>query len=89
MDCIGDDKTKNWKFNTGDLKERELWSEYMDAYERAIRATSTEHAPWYVIPANSKTNRNLAISRLLVETLESLKLEHPKPAPGLESIKVK
>jgi PPK2 family polyphosphate:nucleotide phosphotransferase len=84
-----DDKNKNWKFNPGDLKERELWADYTDAYERALRATSTEHAPWYVIPANSKTNRNLVVSRLLVETLESLKLEHPKPAPGLDKIKVK
>jgi PPK2 family polyphosphate:nucleotide phosphotransferase len=84
-----DDKEKNWKFNTGDLEERKLWPNYMDAYERAIRATSTEHGPWHVIPANSKTNRNLAISHLLVDTLESLKLKHPKPAPGLDKITVK
>lgn len=82
------DKAKNWKFNTGDLAERKLWPKYMDAYERAIGATSTDQAPWYVIPANSKTNRNLAISRLLVETLEGLKLRHPPPAEGLDKIRV-
>ena len=83
------DKAKNWKFNTGDLEERELWDDYMKAYERAIAATSTPYAPWHIVPANSKTNRSLLISRLLVETLESLKLKHPDPAPGLDQINVK
>jgi len=74
------DPNKAWKFNPGDLKERELWSQYMQAYEEAIKATSTEHAPWYVIPADSKTNRNLLVSRLLLDTLKSMKLEYT-PVP--------
>lgn len=82
------DKTKNWKFNAGDLKERELWDDYTRAYERAMSATSTKWAPWHIIPANSKTNRSLLISRLLVQTLESLKLKHPEPAADLDKIKV-
>jgi PPK2 family polyphosphate:nucleotide phosphotransferase len=82
------DKQKNWKFNTGDLKERALWNTYMQAYTRALRATSTDWAPWYVVPANSKTNRNLLISRLLIEKLKALKLVHPPAEPGLEKIKV-
>jgi PPK2 family polyphosphate:nucleotide phosphotransferase len=71
---------KHWKFNPGDLDERALWSQYMQAYEDAMKATSTEHAPWYVVPADSKTNRNLLISRILLETLKSLDLEYP-PMP--------
>jgi PPK2 family polyphosphate:nucleotide phosphotransferase len=82
------DAEKNWKFNTGDLKERELWDDYMKAYSRALSATSTKWAPWYVVPANSKTNRNLLILRLLVATLKGLKLKHPPPEPGLAGIKV-
>lgn len=75
------DPTKNWKFNPNDLAERKLWAQYMQAYEQAISATSTEYAPWYVIPADSKTNRNLLISRILLKTLESLDLSH-NPAPA-------
>lgn len=75
-----DDSTKAWKFNPTDLKERALWSQYMQAYEQAIKATSTGHAPWYIVPADSKTNRNLLISRLLLNTLKSLGLKYP-PVP--------
>lgn len=72
---------KTWKFNPGDLKERALWDAYMRQYEQVMKATSTSHAPWYVIPANSKTNRNLMISNLLLEVLTDLKLSYPaKPA---------
>lgn len=75
------DPIKYWKFNPGDLDERALWDDYMQAYEDALEATSTEVAPWYVIPANSKTNRNLLISRILLNTLQSLDLQYPpKPA---------
>ncbi|MGZ8257849.1 MAG: polyphosphate kinase 2 family protein [Methylotenera sp.] len=76
-----DDSTKTWKFNPADLKERALWSQYMQAYEQAIKATSTDYAPWYVVPADSKTNRNLLISRLLLSTLKSLGLKYP-PIPA-------
>lgn len=80
--------TKHWKFNPGDLDERDLWLKYMDAYEDAMRATSTEYAPWYVIPADSKTNRNLLISRILLETLKSLDLEYPPMPKEWEDIVV-
>lgn len=72
--------TKTWKFNPNDLKERAIWSKYMVAYENALQATSTPYAPWYVIPADSKTNRNLLISRILLNTLKSLNLSYP-PVP--------
>ncbi len=75
------DPTKTWKFNPNDLKERDLWDKYMQAYENAMKATSTENAPWYVVPADSKTNRNLLISKILLNTLKSLKLTYlPVPA---------
>jgi PPK2 family polyphosphate:nucleotide phosphotransferase len=76
-----DDPTKTWKFNPGDLKERALWPNYLQAYEQALKATSTKYAPWYVIPADSKTNRNLLISRLLLNALNDMKLSYP-PVPA-------
>lgn len=81
-----DDPTKTWKFNPKDLQERALWPEYMQAYEQAIKATSTDHAPWYIIPADSKTNRNLLISRLLLDTLKSMKLKYPAVPTEYKSI---
>ena len=83
------DPSKTWKFNPGDLKERELWPQYMQAYEQAIKATSTEYAPWYVIPADSKTNRNLLISRLLLETLKNMKIKYPPVPADYKNIAVK
>ena len=74
------DPTKTWKFNPNDLKERALWPKYMQAYEAAIKATSTDYAPWHIIPADSKTNRNLLISRLLLDSLKKMKLNYP-PIP--------
>jgi PPK2 family polyphosphate:nucleotide phosphotransferase len=75
------DPTKTWKFNPNDLKERELWDDYMKAYEDAMKATSTDNAPWYIVPADSKTNRNILISRILLDTLKRLKLTYP-PVPA-------
>jgi PPK2 family polyphosphate:nucleotide phosphotransferase len=72
-----DDPEKNWKFAVGDVKEREHWDEYMEAYEDMIAATSTEHAPWYVIPADRKWFMRMAVADAVVEALESLKLEYP------------
>jgi len=72
-----DDPTKTWKFNPNDLKERALWPQYMKAYENAIAATSTDYAPWYVVPADNKTNRNLLISKILLTHLKKLKLRYP------------
>ncbi|MCX7840552.1 MAG: polyphosphate kinase 2 family protein, partial [Anaerolineae bacterium] len=80
------DKEKQWKFNPTDLKERARWDDYMRAYEDALTATSTEFAPWYIIPSNRKWYRNLLVSRILVRCLNGLKMEYPKPVPGLENI---
>ena len=83
-----DNPEKQWKFQPGDLPVRAQWDDYMDAYEDALSATSTEHAPWHVIPANSKLARNLMVSCLLIETLEGLKMRYPDPAPGITDIKI-
>jgi len=69
---------KNWKFNSGDSKERALWSDYMKAYEEAIAATSTERSPWYIIPADKKWFTRLAVSEIIVKKLESLDLKYPE-----------
>jgi PPK2 family polyphosphate:nucleotide phosphotransferase len=73
-----DQPEKNWKFSQSDLKERELWKDYMKAYEECISATSTHLAPWYVVPADDKKNARLIISQVVVDTLKSLKLSYPK-----------
>jgi PPK2 family polyphosphate:nucleotide phosphotransferase len=82
-----DDPTKQWKISESDYQERKSWNEYVTAYEEALSRCSTEYAPWYVIPSNHKWFRNLAIGRILVEHLESLKLTYPKPAVDLERIR--
>jgi len=71
------DASKNWKFSMGDLKERALWDNYMDAYEEAIAETSTPDAPWYVIPADRKWYARLAISQIIDETLSGMNLKFP------------
>ena len=76
-----EDPTKNWKFNPADIEERRYWDEYMEAYEQCLYATSTRHAPWYVIPADDKRNARLFVSRIILNTLESLKVDFPKPTP--------
>jgi PPK2 family polyphosphate:nucleotide phosphotransferase len=78
-----DNPQKQWKFHPGDLAVRAQWDDYMDAYEAALSATSTAHAPWHVIPANSKLARNLMISSLLIETLEGMKMRYPEPEAGI------
>ena len=83
-----DDPDKQWKFDANDLIQRKKWDEYSHAYQRAIVATDTDQAPWYVIPANSKTHRNLLMSTLLLEILEDLDLSFPQPDPGLSRLKV-
>lgn len=77
---------KHWKFSSADVEERAFWDDYQRAYRDAIAATSTEHAPWYVVPADRKWYRNLAVSSLLVHTLESLDMSFPEPEAGLEDI---
>ena len=84
-----DDKQKNWKFSPSDLKEREYWDQYIEAYEEMLRKCSKKHAPWYVIPANSKWFRNLAVSQILADTLEGMDLKFPKAVADLSKIKLK
>jgi PPK2 family polyphosphate:nucleotide phosphotransferase len=76
-----DDPSKNWKFEAGDIEERKFWKDYMQAYEKCLGATSTEAAPWYIVPADDKENARLIVSRIVVETLESLKMHYPKTTP--------
>lgn len=75
------DPEKRWKFNEGDLEERKLWKNYMDAFEDVMAATSTDHAPWYIVPANRKWYRNLVVADRVVDALEDMKLKTP-PAPA-------
>jgi PPK2 family polyphosphate:nucleotide phosphotransferase len=73
-----DDKEKNWKFEIDDLAERKLWDRYMKAFEEMVRATSTEHAPWHVVPADHKWFTRLLVSSIIIEKLRSLHLHLPK-----------
>jgi len=84
-----EDPTKRWKFRSGDLDDRKLWDDYMEAYEEAITRTSTPEAPWYVIPSNRKWYRNLVISHVIRATLQSLKLKYPAGEKGIEGTVVK
>ncbi len=68
---------KNWKFSFADIEERKLWKNYMAAYEDCIEKTSTVNAPWYAVPADDKQNARLIISKIVSETLKSLKMEYP------------
>jgi PPK2 family polyphosphate:nucleotide phosphotransferase len=72
---------KNWKFSANDLKERELWNDYMQAYEEMIRATASPHAPWYVVPADNKWFTRVVVAAAIVKTLGSLGLEYPTVDP--------
>ncbi|MES2258855.1 MAG: PPK2 family polyphosphate kinase [Pseudomonadota bacterium] len=83
-----DDPDKNWKFDPADIAQRKKWSEFVRLYERAIVETDTDYAPWYVVPADSKTQRNLAVAAILLETLERLKLDWPAPKPELKGVKI-
>ncbi|MPM82125.1 Polyphosphate:AMP/ADP phosphotransferase [bioreactor metagenome] len=78
-----DTPEKQWKFNPGDLAERKLWPDYMKAYEDAISKTSTEYAPWYVVPANHNWYRNLVVAQILAEKLKELKLQYPVAVENL------
>ncbi len=83
-----DDPNKQWKFNPSDLAERKLWKEYMSAYADALGATSTEWAPWYVIPSDSKSTRNYLISAVLHDLLASLPMKYPRPEFNPATIKI-
>ena len=75
-----DDKTKNWKFSSGDVRERSYWSDYMNAYQEMLKATSKPWAPWYAIPADNKPFMRLQVATIIKQTLSSLELRYPKLA---------
>jgi polyphosphate kinase 2 (PPK2 family) len=79
-----DDPAKRWKFRSADLEDRALWPEFMKAYEVAMSETSTDDAPWYVVPANRKWVRNLAVARIVLHTLEDMHPHLPPDEPGIE-----
>ncbi len=81
-----DDPSKNWKFSMGDVEERGHWDDYMLAFEEALSRCSTPWAPWYVIPANRKWYRNVAVSNIIIETLEGLGMQYPPPMANAEEI---
>ena len=82
-----DDPSKQWKISAADYAERKYWDAYTEAYEDALARCSSTEAPWYAIPADHKWFRNLAVARIVVEELESLKMSFPKPAADLDKIR--
>lgn len=84
-----EDPDRRWKISESDFKERKYWDDYIQAYEEVLRRCSTSEAPWYIIPANKKWFRNFAVSRILVETLEDLKMKYPKPTVDIRDLKWK
>jgi PPK2 family polyphosphate:nucleotide phosphotransferase len=76
-----DDPEKNWKFSLEDIHERKYWKQYRKAYEACLSATSTRHAPWYVVPADDKQNARLIVSQIVLDTLKDLKMAYPKTSP--------
>jgi len=75
-----DQPDKNWKFSEADMQERRLWDSYMEAYEDCFEATSTKHAPWYIVPADEKDNARLIISRIVLDALADLNPSYPEPS---------
>ena len=84
-----DDPMRNWKISESDYAERKLWPAYTEAFEDVFHKTSTAHAPWYIIPSNHKWFRNLAVSSIVADAMESLKLELPKARVNIDEIRQK
>jgi len=84
-----DDPARSWKISESDYSERALWDDYIEAFEDAMHATSAREAPWYVIPSNHKWFRNLAVSQIMADTMEELKLAFPAPSVNLADIRRK
>jgi polyphosphate kinase 2 (PPK2 family) len=82
-----DDPSKHWKISATDYSERKRWDDYIEAFEDILSKCSTEHAPWFVIPANHKWFRNLAVSRIVVEYLEDLGMKPPPPSVDIEKVR--
>jgi PPK2 family polyphosphate:nucleotide phosphotransferase len=83
-----DTPDKHWKLSEGDFRERKFWNEYQAAYEELLPATSSKHAPWFIIPSDFKWYRNVVISQILVDAMASLKLSYPEPAMDASNIKL-
>lgn len=83
-----DDPAKHWKFEHGDLDSRRRWDRYQEAYQTMLERTSTDHAPWYVVPADRKWFRDLLVARVLVDALEGLDMHWPPLGPGFEHIEI-
>lgn len=84
-----DDRTRQWKISESDYSEREFWPQYIEAYDEAIGRTSSKHAPWYIIPANHKWFRNLAVSQIIADTMEDMGLTLPPPRADLAAMRRK
>ncbi len=84
-----EDPTRQWKLSSADFSERDYWDDYIEAYEDALTRCSTPWAPWYVIPANKKWCRNLAVSQILVEALEDLGMKFPPPSLDVSKVRLK
>jgi PPK2 family polyphosphate:nucleotide phosphotransferase len=86
-----DDPEKSWKFNPGDVAERKYWAQYIRAYEDCLGATSTQNAPWHIVPADDKADARLIVSRIILDTFEDMKLKYPETTPArlreMESIR--
>jgi PPK2 family polyphosphate:nucleotide phosphotransferase len=83
------DPEKRWKWSSGDLEERKLWDDYLEAFEDVISATSTTYAPWYIVPANRKWYRNIIVADRIVDALEEMKLKTPPAPAGVDFSKLK
>jgi PPK2 family polyphosphate:nucleotide phosphotransferase len=83
-----DDPAKQWKFRQGDLDDRQLWPKFQTAYEEMLGRTSTEYAPWHVVPANRKWYRNLVVSGILIDTLQAMNCQFPEPEIDLAGVVV-
>ncbi len=83
-----DNKDKHWKLSEADIHERRFWPRYMEAYDEVLSATSRKHAPWFVIPSDHKWYRNIAISAVIVELMQSLKLKFPQPTIDASKIRL-
>jgi PPK2 family polyphosphate:nucleotide phosphotransferase len=79
-----DEPEKNWKFSAADIHERKFWKRYMEAYEECMHATSTDHAPWYAVPADDKDDARLIVSQIVLDSLDELKMAYPKTTPKRE-----
>ncbi len=76
-----DEPDKNWKFSVADIHERQYWKQYANAYEACLSATSTHHAPWYIVPADDKDNARLIVSQIVLDGLNGLEMAYPAPTP--------